>query len=120
MLVIHRMMEFLVHIKLYHWNTTSHARHLASDRLHESLQALVDKFAECYIGRYGRKTALTPMKQGIVMKIYDDRAVLKLLAEFIHFLEQELPRHCKSPDLLNIRDEILSQVTQTQYLFTLE
>jgi hypothetical protein len=113
------MLEFLVHIKLYHWNTTSHARHLASDKLHESLQSLVDQFTECYIGRYGRKTVMAPIKQGITLKTHDDKAISRVLAEFIQFLEQDIPRHCKSSDLLNIRDEMLAQVTQAQYLFTL-
>jgi hypothetical protein len=41
--------------KLYHWNTTSYPRHIASDRFDNVLKSLVDKFMEVFIGRYQTK-----------------------------------------------------------------
>jgi hypothetical protein len=121
MLIICKFLDYLNQIKLYHWNTMEYSRHKASDELYSNLQDTIDKFVECYIGRYGRKIVFQGSTQKISLDIQNDKSILKLLDDMCKFLEKDIPKYIKSSDtdLLNIRDEILGHVNQTKYLFTL-
>jgi len=72
------------------------------------------------MGRYGRPkmTASTGKLQ-----IYDvnDKRAPQLMKEAIQWLTKSLPKQLSKDDtdLLNIRDEILGDIQQARYLFTL-
>lgn len=106
-------------IKLYHWQTTSFARHKATCELFNNLQPLIDEFIEVYMGRYDRPSFSTGIKLHI-KELSDDSAV-DLVHEYIDYLKNELPNYLKSSDtdLLNIRDDMLSNLNKILYLFTL-
>jgi hypothetical protein len=108
-----------LNIKLYHWQTTSFARHKASCELLESLTDLIDTFVETYIGRYKRPYFQEDIQIN-VSQISDEQAK-NMMNEYILFLKKEVPKYLKShdTDLLNIRDEMISQFNKTLYLFTL-
>ncbi len=107
-------------IKLYHWQTTNYARHKATDSLHSELSDLIDTFIEVYIGRYKRPSYNDTIKINIE-ELSDDSAV-NAINEYISYLKTDLPKYLKSSDtdLLNIRDEMLQNLNQTLYLFTLQ
>lgn len=107
-------------IKLYHWQTINYARHKATDSLHSELSALIDTFIEVYIGRYKRPSYNNTIKINIE-ELSDDSAI-NAINEYINYLKNDLPKYLKSSDtdLLNIRDEILQNLNQTLYLFTLQ
>jgi hypothetical protein len=107
-------------IKLYHWQTTNYARHKATDSLHSELSDLIDTFIEVYIGRYKRPSYNDTIKINIE-ELSDDSAV-NAINEYVNYLKTDLPKYLKSSDtdLLNIRDEILQNLNQTLYLFTLQ
>lgn len=110
-------------IKYYHWMTTSHPRHLASDKLHSALSEHIDKFVEVYIGKYNRRQAIVPSGAQVALKMMDDRKIESFLHKAIDFLQNELPQHLnakKDTDLLNLRDEILADINQALYLFSLK
>ena len=44
------MLELLMTVKLYHWNTKSYSTHKATDDLYSSLNDNIDKFIEVYMG----------------------------------------------------------------------
>jgi hypothetical protein len=106
-------------IKLYHWQTTSFPRHKATCELHTSLQDLADQFIEVYMGRYQRPN----FPQGFKLQIKElsDQSAPDVLLQYIDFLKNELPTYLNpnDSDLLNIRDEMLSNLNKTLYLFTL-
>ena len=106
-------------IKLYHWQTTSFARHKATCELHGALQSLVDDFIEVYMGRYERPI----FENGFKMNIQEltDVSAVETIQQYINFLKNDLPKNLESSDtdLLNIRDEMLSNLNKTLYLFTL-
>lgn len=106
-------------IKLYHWQTTNYARHKATCDLFNILQTLIDQFIEVYMGRYTRPNFSGSLKLTI-REISDDDAIF-VVQDYIDYLKNELPKYLKSSDtdLLNIRDEILSNMNKTLYLFTL-
>jgi hypothetical protein len=110
-------------IKYYHWMTKSHPRHLASDKLHSALEEHIDKFVEVYLGKYNRRGATLPSGgASVVLKTLDDRKIETFLQKAIDYLTNDLPKQLdakKDTDLLNLRDEILVDINQALYLFSL-
>jgi hypothetical protein len=99
--------------------TQSYAKHKATDDLYEKLSSLMDAFVETYIGKYQR-----PKMNELNIKIscMNDTQMLNYLKKQCDFLIQELPKFLqpeKDMDLLNIRDELLANLYQTIYLFSL-
>jgi len=115
------MMTLRDQVKIYHWQTMSFPRHKATDELVGKLDENIDKFTEVYMGKYGRPKfgGRTSM---IKIRNFHDQEAPALLKSAIDWLTHKLPKHLKSgdTDLLNIRDEILADLNQTLYLFTLE
>ncbi len=101
--------------KLHHWNTTSYAKHKATDCLNSSLEELVDKFVEVFIGKYEVK----PMVKKIRITDGDlsDAGFILYLKATVEFLNG-LPN--LESDLLNIRDELLAEINKTLYLLSLK
>lgn len=102
--------------KLYHWNTTSFARHKATDSFSSDLSDLVDKFVEIFIGRYKMKPHVT--KVNLNSDYLTDTGIVNLFEQARKYLESMNGRITNS-DILNIRDELLSEVNKMLYLFTL-
>ena len=105
-----------IHNKLYHWNTTSYARHKATDGFDDTLQSLLDKFVEVFIGRYKIKPEMSDIK---IDKDYLTDTGIVTLYEQVKVVLQELSKDLNDTDLLNIRDELLGEINKTLYLFRL-
>jgi hypothetical protein len=108
--------KLAVHLKLYHWNTSSYARHIASGTLFDGIILAMDNFIEVYQGRYGK--VFTHVEMNI--DVSDDSQIIKILNEaktFFSGLTEELNPETDT-DLLSIRDDILAQINKTLYLFT--
>ena len=118
---LNEIMKFLFTIqlinKLYHLNTTSFARHKASDAFDDSLQGHIDRFAETYIGRYNVKPVVTSIK--IDQDFISDDGIVRLYIQVRTYLEN-LNRMFTDPDLLTIRDDLLADVNKSLYLFQLK
>ena len=108
-------------VKVYHWNTTSYPRHKATDQFVENIDKLTDSFVEIYIGRYGREAALGK-EMIITLPGFTEKSIIKFFEEARVWLTDKVPKLIgeKDTDLLNIRDEILGEINQTLYLFTLK
>jgi len=116
-------------IKLYHWQTLSHPRHIASGALYSELDNLVDKFIEVLHGRYilesgnvNFRILLSDNMNTITLKNYNDNNALTLMLNIKVFLESNelLSVIGKYSELINIRDEMLAIVNKTNYLFSLK
>jgi len=105
-------------IKLYHWQTKSFARHTATDALTAALDTSIDSFVESYMGRYGRPKVSGSIK----LHNFSESAARTFVATQTAYLTKVLPKKLKSTDtdLLNLRDEILAELTKVLYLFTLQ
>jgi len=118
--ILHVMLILRNQVKLYHWQTFSFGRHKATDDLVSSLDTNIDKFTEAYMGRYGRPKFTAALGK---LQVYDagDAKAPKLIGDAIAWLSKRLPRLLKKEDtdLLNIRDEILGDLHQARFLFTL-
>jgi hypothetical protein len=104
-------------IKLYHWQTKQFSRHTATDALTAALDLSIDNFVESYIGRYGRPRVSGSIK----LHNFSESAATTFVARETKYLETDLPRKIgkQDTDLLNLRDEILAELTKVSYLFTL-
>lgn len=114
------MMTLRDQVKIYHWQTMSYPRHKATDELVGKLDENIDKFTEVYMGKYGRPK-FGGRTNSIKIRNFHDKEAPALLKSAIDWLTHKLPKHLKAgdTDLLNIRDEILADLNQTLYLFTL-
>jgi hypothetical protein len=108
-------------VKVYHWNTKSYPRHKATDQFIENIDKLTDSFVEVYIGRYGRDAALGN-EMVITLPGFNEKSIIKFFEEARIWLTDKVPKLIseKDTDLLNIRDEILGEINQTLYLFSLK
>jgi hypothetical protein len=113
------MMTLRDQIKVYHWQTITYSRHIATNDLVTKLDVNIDQFIEVYIGKYGRpkfsgKTGHIPLRN------FSDSEAPKLIEDAITWLSDELPKKLKrtDTDLFNIRDTIVADLNQVRYLFS--
>ena len=104
-------------VKLYHWNTTSYARHKATDQFLDKSSNNIDKFVEVFIGRYKVKPNISNIK--LDDTYLTDTGIIDLLIQFREFLNN-MTLIFKDTDLLTIRDELLADLNQTLYLMDLK
>lgn len=125
--VLLKMMTMLNQIKLYHWQTLLHPRHVATDKLYEELNELIDKFIESLTGRLiiknGPKCRIQ-LNEPIILDNNESNNEIgnKKITEYIIYLESlELNDTIgKFSDLLNIKDEMLCALNKVAYLFSLK
>jgi Family of unknown function (DUF5856) len=107
-------------VRMYHWQTRSHARHVATCQLLSALLPLIDTLVETYMGRYQRPNY---GGEGVSLHIPElsEASAVEILHAYGKWLKLEFPTFLKAhdTDLLNIRDEIVALIHQTLYRFTL-
>lgn len=102
--------------KLYHWNTTSYPRHIASDRFDHVLESLIDKFMEVFIGRYQIKPLIHKLQ---IEDAYLNDKGIETAYKQVRDVLSEMQKNIPDSDLLNIRDELVGEINKNLYLFTL-
>lgn len=118
---IHFFFALRDQIKLYHWQTTSYARHKATDDVIKELDENIDSFVEIYTGKYGRSRVGTATNT-VTVKNLGDAAAVRFVKECIAYLAGPLTKSLgpRDTDLTNIRDEMIGNLNQLLYLFTLK
>ena len=119
--ITHMFMTLRDQIKIYHWQTFSYARHVATNDLITKLDASIDEFVEVYIGKYGRPK-FTGKSSSIRLRNFSDTEAQKLIDEAIDWMTHDLRSKIKKSDtdLLNIRDTIVANLNQVRFLFSLK
>ena len=107
--------EMLLMVKLYHWRTHSFSTHQATDNLYKSLNEHMDKFIEVLLGKTGGRMNFSDKKSIQLIDIESPAKLKQRIEAFKKYLSN-IP--IKDTDLLNIRDEILSDLNQFTYLLT--
>lgn len=117
--VTHELLQFQILIKIYHWQTRSYPRHVASDELHSSLSKNIDLIVESMQGELSKRIKFTP---SCVLNLtnMNDKSIVVLLKTFKTWMEKDFTKLATSGHLLNIRDEIITDITKALYLFSLE
>lgn len=122
-LIINHMVKFLfslqLNTKMYHWLTTSYARHKASDDLGSEVAEIMDKFVEVFIGKNNVKPSINTFNIAVDSKFTDDEGNVKLLKESRDFVK-DIYNHIPDTELKNILDELLAALDKTLYLYQLK
>lgn len=107
-------------IKLYHWQTKVYSRHKATDNVIEALDTSIDKYVEVYMGKYGRMK-MNSTNSTVHVNNLSEKSIIKFINKCINYLQTNLVKRLKEndTDLMNIRDEMLAELNQLLYLFTL-
>ena len=108
-------------IKLFHWQTKQFSRHKATDAVVDSLDESIDKYVEVYMGKYGRMKMTTATATSSVKNL-TETSITGFIKRCIEYLNNDLVKKLKDSDtdLLNIRDEMLAELNQLLYLFSLK
>jgi hypothetical protein len=118
---IHFFLQLRNQIKLYHWQTRVYSRHIATDKTLENLDTAIDTYVEVYIGKYGRPK-VSGKNASITLQNLSEAGATRLIIAAVKYLQGPLTKTLKptDTDLMNIRDEIITDLNQLLYLFTLK
>lgn len=118
------LLTILNQLKIFHWQTKSFAEHEAFGKTYDALNELIDEFIEVYQGKYGR---IFPVGEefNVTLINYTPERIDSTMKQIVQYLTYELlNKEDYSQDinseLLNIRDEMLSNVNKLRYLLTLK
>lgn len=125
--IITKILQMLITVKLYHWNTMIFSVHKATDDLYGELNTLMDQFVEVLLGKHSNvseknKHEILSIKT-LELKNYKDNGLFKkALDDFKKYLIglNVVFSHSENSDLFNIRDEILAVLNKVSYLLTLK
>ena len=118
---VHFFLHLRNQIKLYHWQTHVYARHIATDQILEKLEKNIDSFVEVYSGKYGRPR-LTGKNALITLQNMSEAGATRLIKAAVKYLQGALTKSLNAAvdsDLMTIRDELISDLGQLLYLFSL-
>ena len=117
---VHFLLALRNQLKLYHWQTKVYARHIAVDKVLAELDTLIDSYVEIYIGKYGRPK-VTGDNAVLRLQNLTEAGATKLVKNATTYMMKTLVAHLKAEDtdLINLRDEMVGQMHQLAYLFTL-
>ena len=118
---IHFFLHLRDQIKLYHWQTRVYSRHIATDTILEKLEKSIDSYVEIYIGKYGRPK-VSGKNASITLQNLTEAGATRLIVAAVKYLQGPLTKTLKpiDTDLMNVRDEIVADLNQLLYLFTLK
>jgi DNA-binding ferritin-like protein len=109
--IVQQFFQFMLYIKLFHWNTKRFSVHKSSDELYAKINEHMDTFTEQMLGdaKHDRQIRLSSIH------IPQTKSVQTVLQNFEQFM-----RSLKiDSNLANIRDEIIGDIQQFKYLHTL-
>uniref|UniRef100_A0A6C0JU59 Uncharacterized protein n=1 Tax=viral metagenome TaxID=1070528 RepID=A0A6C0JU59_9ZZZZ len=119
--LIYRLLQSLMIVKLYHWNTTSYSVHKATDELYGELNTKIDTFIEVLLGKQTtHKNSLLDIHTLQLKTFKHPTSFLKWLEQFKTYLIRLniIFSSNEHSDLLNIRDEILAELNKITYLLS--
>ena len=119
-----KFFELLLMIKLFHWKTSSHSIHKATDELYTKLNENMDKFIEILLGKTGIRTNLLNKHNISLIDLTNKEQLVKKInlykSYMVNLSNNSFIRSMSNTDLLNVRDEILGDLNQFLYLLTLD
>ena len=113
------LLSFQNQLKIYHWQTSIYARHIAADKLFDSLADQIDRFMEVLQGSKNLRLKLNSKTKTVKYSNQSDDDGNLILLSFKNWLTVILPSMLEDDtDLLNIRDEMLASINNTIYLYS--
>ena len=116
---VHELLQFQILIKIYHWQTKTYSRHIASDTLYNSISDKIDLIVETLQGDLKKRIKFSSC--ALNLENMTDKSIVSLLIRCREWMETRfLTMFSHSKFLVNISDEIVTDINKTLYLFTLE
>lgn len=115
-----KLVQIQNQFRFLHWQTFGDAKHRAYGEIYNTLGDLIDTFTEAMMGKYGRpefESEFSIMFQDI--KIMNVQNFLDGITEFLVEMTDQLDSRYDT-DLLNLRDEMLTEINKLKYLLTLK
>ena len=118
------LLEMLMMVKLFHWKTTSHNIHKATDELYSKLNENIDSFIEVLLGKTGSRIDLmgNPERKFRLIDLPNQEALKREVEAFKGYLvslnDNKAMQKMSNTDLFSIRDTILGDMNQFLYLLT--
>lgn len=114
-------LDMINQLKLYHWRTTSFARHKASCELLNDITSITDNIIETMQGSKNKRLEIPDNFNIITLNNHTDNSMEELIIYFKEWLIEKFPLYLdeNDTDILNLRDELLQVLNKTLYLFTL-
>jgi Family of unknown function (DUF5856) len=94
---------------IFHLATSSYAAHMASNEFYDGIIGLVDKFAESFIGRYGKFESMPNVK---LPQNYDG---LTIAANLLQWIDSNRANITDDSEVQNSIDEIVGLCSSTIY-----
>jgi hypothetical protein len=115
---IHELLQFQLLLKIYHWQTRSYPRHVASDELHTSITKNIDLIAETLQGELDKRVKFT---KSCVLNLenMNDKNIVQLLLTMKNWMDTKFVKMFNTKYLANIKDEVVTDINKCLYLFTL-
>jgi len=112
-------------MKIYHFQTTSYARHIAIDNFVNLLSVQLDTYLETIQGTAGMKMRIPNNIGDIGLMNMNENNSIEILKAFKSWVINDLPLLSNNfeddyKDLENVQEDILSNVNKTLYLFMLK
>ena len=119
--IVLTFLYFRDQLKIYHWQTSSYARHKSIDDLLEVLSLKIDEFVEVIQGSRGFRLKIPKEKSGLKYGNDNDSSTGELLRNMRYWVSLNLKGMLKEEDvgLQNIIDDIVAIVNRFIYLFSL-
>ncbi len=116
---ITKLLTLQTQLMVYHWQSDSYAAHQAFGGAYDGLSDLIDSFIEEFMG--GNARIISKDKFKIELSNLEDSDPVEFIENYIQYLIHDLPKGLKGHEtnLLNIRDEMLSELQKLKYLLTL-
>lgn len=118
---IQNTMNYLSTIKMFHWTTDSFAAHKATDALYTKLQTFMDLFVETSLGHYHNKKhlKLSSIKVKTIKNNSQLHKYTQSYKDHLKNIRKTLPDTSQS-EMINVLDDILTELDVLLYLLTLE
>lgn len=117
--IVSSFIQFQLSLKIYHWQTHVYSRHVASDTLHSTLSRNIDRIIEALQGMQNKRVNFTQTSP-LQLQNMDDVTMDRMLRRFGEWLQDDFQKLVPMNQfILNIRDEIVCDIAQTLYLFSL-
>lgn len=118
--LIYRLLQSLMIVKLYHWNTKVYSVHKVTDEMYDALNDKIDSFVEVLLGKHKINKSLLDIHILHLKTFRHPNAFIKWIEQFKNYLinVNEIFNSEENSDLLNIRDEILAELNKITYLLS--
>ena len=110
-------LELQSQLRILHWQTKSHAKHIALGDTYAALDVLIDSYVETCMGLHGRFILEDDDKTLTINNLTD--VDLVGMIDTVRNTLKGLEIDETDSDLLNIRDEMLASINKLSYLLTL-